>query len=681
MYRIFALVIFLSVTMPVNAETELPEITVTAKGYESETLETPHAITVLKTEEIQRSGKTTVGDLLRGQPGIAVNSDGAWGMNPVIRGMKKEQIVILVDGIRMNSAQPQGAIASYVDLSQIARVEVVKGPASVLYGSGAMGGVINFITKGADFSDKPSMSGTLSAFSSTANEGFKAATSVALSNPNHALSLNVSGLDYNDYEASDGTVEHSGYKQSAFSGQYKYRLSSQQTIKIMAQHQNTDDVWYPGSVKFQNKKLGQVIVHSPEQDRDLFNLAYEQDFKGDSSLKLRTELYYHNVHRTIRAFSKNLQRDYVTNDVDFETVGGAVKLEMFPNDEHYVLAGIDAWRMQGNPNRYMFQPPTFNTKLLSNPFENGELVSTGLFLQDEILLEQWTIKLGARYDRVTGNADKMGNGANMQTTGLESTDNTFSWSTGAIYNYSAALNPYLSLAQGYRAADMRERFETSPRGDGYIHLGNPHLEPERNLTLELGMKGQWERTNYTTAVYFSRIDGAIAGRITERIDPKTGFPIKQTENLSRVDLIGLELSLKHALDNHLWLFASSSYQRGENKEDDEPFFQVPPLEATIGVQYLPEQGFNLDTRFRAVSHQNRIATQFSNGTEDATAGFATVELGFGYRFGKTGVKNDLRFTITNLFDRAYHEHLTEGISGQEPQAVGRSFNLMWSMDY
>lgn len=102
-------------------ETQLKAVTVTAKGYASDALETPHALTVIGENDIAESGAANPGALLRGQAGLAVASDGAWGENPVIRGLKKEHIVVMVDGVRINSAQPQGAIASFLDLGLLER--------------------------------------------------------------------------------------------------------------------------------------------------------------------------------------------------------------------------------------------------------------------------------------------------------------------------------------------------------------------------------------------------------------------------------------------------------------------------------------------------------------------------------------------------------------------------------
>ena len=106
-------------------ETTLPEINVTAKGYSSADLETPMATLSLDRAEIDRRGGANLGDTLRGEPGIAVANDSAQGQNPVLRGLSKESVVLLVDGMRLNSAQPAGAIASFMSLGMAERVEVI----------------------------------------------------------------------------------------------------------------------------------------------------------------------------------------------------------------------------------------------------------------------------------------------------------------------------------------------------------------------------------------------------------------------------------------------------------------------------------------------------------------------------------------------------------------------------
>ncbi|WP_206064563.1 TonB-dependent receptor [Neptunomonas sp. XY-337] len=656
-------------------------ITVTASGHEADVTNTPHAVTIIDRSAIERSSADNLGDLLRGEPGLAVAADGAWGMNPVIRGLKKEQVVIMVDGIRLNSAQPYGAIASLVDLNQVERVEVVKGPASVLYGSGAIGGVINIVTQQADFTEQPEAHGNIRVGGSSADNGIRTAAGLAISNADHALNLNLSALDVDDYSTPAGDTENSGYQQKSVAAKYRTRLSEVSTLSLNLQHQVDDDVWYPGSAK-PHRAHGTQTIRSPQTKRSLYEVAFETALAGESNPQLRINLYQQDIDRTIAAFSDKLQRDVVRTDVSFSTVGSSLKLDMAPTENHLLTLGADLWKMTGDPDRYMdTNPPHFNNNLRNDPFDKGRITSAGIYLQDEVMLDKWKIKAGVRYDRITGKADAAA-GLPPQTP-LTQTNNTFSWSLGTVYNHTSALNPYVNLARAYRAPDMRERFESSPRGDGFLHQGNPLLDPEESTTLEVGIKGSLERTRYTLAAYHSRINDYIIGRVTGAKHVKTGLPIKVTENLAEVTLTGIEATLDHDLGNDLLAFANFSYLRGENKYDNEPLAGIPPAELSLGLRSDPSHGWNWNIAARIVAEQDRVGTQLTNGTEDTTSDFTTVDLGLGYRFAPTqgGYKNSISLAVNNLLDEEYHEHLTTGLSGSEPLAPGINAHLTWNMAF
>ena len=655
-----------------EAVTQLEAVTVTAKGYASDTLETPHALTVIGVDAIAASGTANPGALLRGQAGLAVASDGAWGENPVIRGLKKEHIVVMVDGVRVNSAQPQGAIASLADAGLLERAEVVKGPVSVLYGSGAMGGVVNFITPQPRFTDKAVAHGGLSAGLQSVNDGKEADADLALSGPAHALNLGLATRDYGDYDAPGGKVAHTGFSRQSANLSYAFKLDEHQTLRLNLQEQHDDDVWYPGSAKFANARLGTNTIHSPEQRHSLAGAAWEAKLGGAAAPTVTANVYRQEVERRINAYSNVLQRDTVRNTVAFATDGGSAKVQFAPAQNHLLLAGIDGWVMKGDPERYSdSNAPAFDNNVRTDPFDQAEIRSAGLFVQDEIFLDQWKATLGARYDRVSGTAKQMGMGAAAKTSGLDHDDNALSWSFGAIHNASPFFNPYFNLARAFRAADMRERFEDSARGDGYYTLGNPQLKPEISTTAEIGVKGRLAANRYGVALYRTEIRDYIAGRLTGTINAATGLPVKQTENLAKVTITGLEGEFEHRIAaGDYYARAALTLQRGDG--DGEPLYQMPPHELALGLAWRPQSPWSAWSRLRAVSSQERIAAKFSNGTENATAGFATLDLGGAVKIGKNLM---VRVAANNLLDRSYHEHLTEGVSGQEIQMPGRNLTL------
>ena len=661
----------LPVSHTARAETVLGAQTVTAKGYAADTLDTPQAVEIL---QAPAAGGTVSGALLRGKPGLAVQADGAWGQNPVLRGLKKESVVVMVDGVRMNSAQPQGAIASFLDLGLLERAEVVKGPGSVLYGSGAMGGVVNLITPDVGFSAEEQYGGRIGARFSSVDKGVAGAALLTRSSENSALVLGVAGRDVDDYRSPDGREDRTGYQSDTLLAKHRHKLNEDLTLRVNLQRHEDEDVWYPGSARTGAGipvPLGTATIHSPEQRRELYELGVDARL-GEGTLS--AEVYRQEIFRQIRAFSSTKQRDYVRNDVTFVTDGAKAKY-LFPvGQDHLLTFGAELWRMRGDPERYIDNnPPAFDNNMRNDPFDKGEIESAGAFVQDEFALGDTRIVAGARFDRVTGDAQRKGM---TQTTGLDNADNNLSWSLAAIQPLDESLSAYANLGRAYRAADMRERFEDSARGDGYFHVGNPQLDPEVSTSFELGLKQHGVGLQYQLAAFYTRIDDYIAGRVTGVVNPQNGLPFKLTENLDKVTIYGIEGSASMPVGAFV-ADVGFTWLRGENHQDDEPLYQMPAPELTLGIGQPAERGFWWRAQLRAVTEQDRIATRFSNGTEDATAGFVTADAEFGWQFGKVGAFESagLAVQLTNLADKRYHEHQTEGVSGNELAAPGRGIAL------
>ena len=657
----------------VHAETLLGAQTVTAKGYAADTLETPQAVEIL---QAPAAGGTVAGGLLRGKPGLAAQSDGAWGQNPVLRGLKKESVVVMVDGVRMNSAQPQGAIASFLDLGLLERAEVVKGPGSVLYGSGAMGGVVNLITPDVGFTAEERLGGRIGARFSSVDKGVSGAALLTRSSANSALVLGVAGRDVDDYRSPDGREDRTGYQSDTLLAKYKHKLNEDLSLRVNLQRHEDEDVWYPGSARVQAVQgpngrvpLGLVTIHSPEQRRELYELGVDAKLAEGT---LSAEIYRQEVFRQIRARSDRFAKDYVRNDVSFVTDGAKAKY-LFPVGENHLLTvGMDFWRMRGDPERYMDNNAALDNNVRNDPFNKGVIESSGVFVQDEFAIGETRIVAGARFDRVSGEAARKGM---TQTSGLDNTDNNLSWSLGAIQPLDESLSAYANLGRAYRAPDMRERFEDSARGDGYYHVGNPQLDAEVSTSFELGLKQADAALQYQVAAFYTRIEDYIAGRVTGQIAP-SGARIKLTENLDKVTLYGIEGSASVPVGAFV-ADAGFTWLRGKNHQDDEPLFQMPAPELTLGIGQPAERGFWWRAQLRAVAEQDRIAAKFSNGTENPTAGFVTADAEFGWRFGKVGAFESagLAVQLSNLADKRYHEHQTEGVSGNELAAPGRGIAL------
>ena len=646
----------------------LPEVSVTAKGYSAATAETPASVDVITATDIQRKGATTLGQALVGEPGLAATSDGAPNMNPVVRGLKKESLVLMVDGMRVNSAQPYGAISSFVSLGLAERVEVLKGPASVLYGSGALGGAVNVLLPQARFD--AGVSGRLGLRAASGDRSFGGSGVVNWSGGDHALMLGAAGADYGDYRAGGDRIDRTGYDSAALIGQYRYRIDGAQQIRLSMQRDQVRDVWYPGSTQPNaNAQIGSTTIHSPKQSRQLMEIGYSHQGSGPVNFDVR--LYRQEIDRKIYAWANGpLARETTMTDVSFGTTGLDARADWALNEQHLISFGFNGWRMSASPDRRMFNNGNY---VQNNPFADGRVQAAGVYVQDDMRFGKLGVVAGLRYDRVSGHAASVNNGA--VTTGLKRGDGAVSGSLGAIYEVTPLLRPYVSFSRGFRPGEMRERFESSPRGDGYVYVGNPQIKPEIGQQIELGVKGQSPELEWFAAAYRNRISDYITGRATGQ--SQNGLPVRQTINLGSVRISGLELGGRWQFAQGHWLGLGYSRVRGHNNDFNEPLYQMPADEFTVSWDGRLGAGWSADARVRHVLKQKRVATVFARGLEDTTAGFTTLDIGATWARGP----HQVRMAISNLTDRKYHEHLAEGLAGYEVPAPGRSLAVSYQYKF
>ena len=141
------------------AETRLPPLVVTARGYGAEISATPGGVGAVEAEEIRQTAPAGVADAASRIPGVDRSDDSPWGSDMVIRGLGRDSVVLLIDGMRANTTTDINGRFGLASPLDVARVEVLKGPVSALYGTGSTGGVVNVVTKAGEFSPEPHWSG------------------------------------------------------------------------------------------------------------------------------------------------------------------------------------------------------------------------------------------------------------------------------------------------------------------------------------------------------------------------------------------------------------------------------------------------------------------------------------------------------------------------------------------
>lgn len=655
---------------------ELPAVTVAEDAVVN-----PNTDVSLTREDWFLRGADNLAQALRGEPGLAMSSDGTQGQNPVVRGLKKESVVLLIDGMQLHAAQPVGALAGFVDLALAQRLDVVKGPTSVQYGSGALGGVLSVQMPQARF--VPGVSGQGGLSYDSAAQALRATAVAQLANDGHAFMLGGSQAQVGDSMSAQGVVPRSGFASEGWIGQYRLRVDAANEWRASWQQHTDRDVWYPGSTRSHpHPQVQSTTVHAPNQSYSVVETGWTHRLAGEHGADIDVRAYRQSVKRELFSYANGaLARDIARNQVDFATDGLDARVHWLVASEHLLSMGMNLWRMAASPERWQPSPANnpANALARSDPFSNARVASSGLYLQDDIRWGQLGLVLGLRHDLVQGDADWVGTPAN--TANLSRADRLWSGSLSAAYALSPLVRPYVQLSRGARAAEMRERFESAPRADGSFYAGNPQIRPEIATQTELGLKGGTEAWEYSAALWQTRIGDYITGQdisgtaqAASACGAANASACKLSVNLGQATLHGVEAQARWQWRPGQWLRVALSALRGTNEDLAEPLFQMPADELHMGWQGRLDAQWTMDAQWRLVRGQDRVASVFSRGSENDTAGFATVDLGATWHQGA----HSLRLAVKNLADKAYHEHLTEGASGQEMRAPGRSLYLAYS---
>ncbi len=245
-----------------------------------------------------------------------------------------------------------------------------------------------------------------------------------------------------------------------------------------------------------------------------------------------------------------------------------------------------------------------------------------------------------------------------------------------IYSPRSSLDLFVGLGRGARTPDATERYFVLGPGPGGFYVGNPRLDSEESLEVDVGANGRWGRLRFDGSFFYNRIDDYILQYV---VDDRFACPhgpcnLRGFRNIDHASLLGVDVGVRYALRDDLSLHGSFAYVRGENEDDDVPLPEMPPLEGRLGFRYdLFDRGMWFTPTLRLVQSQHRIDTAFG---ENVTDSFATVDLAAGWRF--LG-RHEVTVSVENLFDKHYHEHVTreDPFDGREIAEPGRVVTVGW----
>jgi iron complex outermembrane recepter protein len=605
-------------------------------------------------EELQKRSATSFGEMLNWEPGVAMRSFGSAPARPIIRGFDGDRILILENGERTGDISEITAdnVITVEPLSAN-RVEVVRGPASLLYGSSALGGVVNIFTEDIPHIWSRGLSGTL-----------------ALS----GASMNRSGTGFGRF-----TYGGSGWAATG-------RLSIRDAGNIRTPEGELPDTYITNitgnlGAAFRNENLsGGFSIGA-------FDMTYgipEKIDDPDESVEIRLNRYnlQGNANWNRKGFFDNIELRFNSSryshkeiEIELET-DGSVDEDIELDITQYSVSSTLTMRHRGagiiergalGVYGYLRYVTVGGDEALTPDTRSNFLA---LFLFEEVHVSDLVhVQLGSRVELqdIDIRENELFAGLNERRT-----TTTFSGAFGINFRFSGSFEAGSQFARSHRAPLVDELYSDGAHlATGAYEIGDPDLKNEIGHGVDIFVRYKSDLLRAEIAGFYNNIDNYILLQATGNIHPGTGLPVFMYEADDAV-LMGGEFSLEALLTSDIRVRSSIDYVRGSRiygESRDLPLPFIPPFRSSLDIHYeKPTWWFGFITRYAAA--QKRVAPG-----EETTDGYILFGLEGGYKFDASG-RHTLSIRIDNLFDTKYRDHLSR-IEDRNFPMPGRDVNVTY----
>ena len=617
--------------------------------------DTPAAASIRTREEILERQAPDMFHALQNEVGVLLQSTAAGQASPFMRGLTGQQILILVDGIRLNNSIFRRGPNQYfntIDPGMVDHIEVLRGQGSVLWGSDAIGGTINIVTRGPDIRRGIGSGGffgtEFTQYYNTSNsspysrlnvEGWLGPAGVFAG----GSFLNVRDLDtgFGNFPRQPGT----NYQQYAGDIKFNYLLADNQMLTVSLQHFEQEDLprsdrfpGYPGDLNNSNTPA-KARFFDPQQ-RDLAYIRY-QALEPLAALDALT--FTASYHRQREVQTRGIPTTRF-QETDVETVGlnivGAKDLGRFGK----WTTGVD-WYYDD------VDSPFGGTA--SGPIvpDDAWYRRAGWFLNwDVALTERLAAVAGVRYESIETAGTPV-----VQNTPVYINPSYDDWigQIGLVYELNPGLHLVGSISEGFRAPNLDDLMANNPnvlqQGQSLPSLG---LVPENSINYEVGIKTDYERLRTQTFVYWIDLQDNM---VSIAAAPDTFKTANQDSFIQGVEFDG-ELLLRDgwAMYGNFW------YTYGINLVTDSPLSRVPPTQGILGLRWRdPELRSYFAVYTWLVRRQDRLE-QVRDITDErippgGTPGYATLNMRVGHTFGRCD-QHRVSLSLENITDQPYLVH-------------------------
>ncbi len=657
-------------------------ITVTASREERDSFDEPATVESVGYDDITTRKKVgNLVDTFGEMAAVSVQKTAQGQGSPFIRGFTGFQNLLLIDGVRFNnSILRSGPNQSWATIDPLtsSRIETVKGPGSVLYGSDAVGATVNVISRQLPVTDEPFVTGEVSSRWAEAEDAALLRAEV-MGSTRGGLSYLVGGSikDYGDFRAGSeiGTVEGSAYDEHGVDAKLQYQPTDDSELTLLFQSFSQNQVPRTETTLLSKSWRGTVpgreLRRDHDQDRSLGYLRYSKSGLGPRIDAAEITFAYQNTDESRIRVRDSGRSDLSGLSVD--TWSGQVQLKSqsrwgrFTYGVEFAHDSVDSFRTDFNADGSVR-----GVRIQGAVADDASYDLLGIFAQDEITLadRRLTLIFGGRFSSQRLDAGRVEDPETGEEISLDGDWSAVVGSVRALWrpdpDGSDRWRLFASVAQAFRAPNLSD--VTSLDATSAVETPTPGLEPEKYLGLEAGIKHRSSRSALTASVFHTLIDDQIVQSPTGRfID---GTPEVQKDNVGDGFVQGVEVSASFRPRRTIELWGNVSWMEGQVDQflftDDgqgvevrEPVSRLVPWMSHWGVRYHSRsRSWWLELHGTAFSKADKLAlrdvTDRRRIPPGGTPGFTAVGLRGAVEL--KGGQLTLAAGIENLFDEDYRIH-------------------------
>ena len=596
--------------------------------------------------------------------GVFVQKTNHGGGSPFVRGLTGNQVLLMVDGIRLSNSTfrygPNQYLAT-VAAHSIERIEVVRGSGSTLYGSDAIGGVVNVLSRAPRFAWSGTDASARLVLRGMTNDMDRTVRAEAeIAGERFALYAGGDARWFGDLVAGGGlgTEAPSAYDERSADVKALFRASSSTLLTLAYQHVHQSDV-----PRFDQVAQRGYLRHGfdPQQRQ----LAYARSQTYFSTPWLRELQATVSLQRSLEGrFRQRLGETLEVREEDeVETLGSVVSARSEPREGWRATTGLELYHDRVGSRAWSTDLASSAGATRRGLYPDGaKATSVAAFTQHALEVGRVELTLGGRFNSYAISADDPVVGP------IDVRPSALVGNAAVLLRVAEGQHVVASVNSGFRAPNVSDIGSLGPFDFG-VEVPSPDLEPERSLTFELGHKARLGPLASAVALFQTSLSDTIERVRSTYLGSPTldGDDVYRKENVGEARLRGVEGEIELELPRRTVFAAAVVYAHGENLTLEEPMRRIPPLHGRVALRSSTRRLFG-EAEWLWAAKQDRLASGDLSDHRIApggSPGWSVLNLRAAWDAGPLR----LRLGVENLFDEGYRTH-GSGVDGVGPRRLG-----------